>query len=172
MGSGKSHIGKLVSSKLGYKFEDLDDTIAKTAGMPIAEIFSRYGESYFRSLERDILNKSLQNRHQVLSLGGGTLTDIEIVNLIKKTNLLVHISPPYDVLIRRIQGKARRPLVLDNSGNPKPYDVLHEDLRPLYDKRKQLYDLAHITIETQSEWDPYHSSHQLLLKLADYGFEI
>ena len=51
MGVGKTTVGKLLSQRIGYEFIDTDDLIVSTAGIPITDIFSRYGESYFRILK-------------------------------------------------------------------------------------------------------------------------
>ena len=51
MGSGKSSIGGLVSTKLQIEFFDIDDLIEKQMGMNISNIFNSKGESYFREIE-------------------------------------------------------------------------------------------------------------------------
>ena len=48
MGAGKSAIGKRLALRLGLPFVDADEEIERAAGMPIAEIFAKFGEDYFR----------------------------------------------------------------------------------------------------------------------------
>lgn len=71
MGTGKTTAGRLVAERLGRKFIDTDSEIARGAGMSIPEIFDRYGEGHFRSLEelwcRDL--GSMDN--VVIATGGG-----------------------------------------------------------------------------------------------------
>lgn len=55
MGSGKSHVGRIVAEKLGLKFHDLDNLIQKKQGLRIVDFFTQYGEKKFRELERSIL---------------------------------------------------------------------------------------------------------------------
>jgi len=52
MGTGKSAVGKIVAKKAGLAFVDLDKLIEKEAGIKISAIFERYGEAYFRNLEK------------------------------------------------------------------------------------------------------------------------
>ncbi|MDZ4836159.1 MAG: shikimate kinase [Candidatus Melainabacteria bacterium] len=62
-GSGKTTCGKLLSKRLGYRFIDSDKLIERAEGMPVREIFLRYGEPHFRTLERDVL-RLLESRLQ------------------------------------------------------------------------------------------------------------
>ena len=51
MGSGKSKMGKILSSKLDKDLFDLDKEIEKDLNLSIKEIFEINGEAYFRSIE-------------------------------------------------------------------------------------------------------------------------
>jgi len=70
-GSGKSSVGKAVAEKLGREFVDADEEIERAAGISIPEIFSRYGEEHFRSLETQVLSELGKRSGIVLSTGGG-----------------------------------------------------------------------------------------------------
>ena len=52
MGVGKTSLGKLLASKLGRAFIDLDEKIEQDAGISIPKIFEMHGEKYFRELEK------------------------------------------------------------------------------------------------------------------------
>lgn len=71
MGSGKSTYGQLLANDLGYHFLDLDDVIAKGAGMTISEIFEKHGEEAFRKLEHEALYDTGQLENFVIATGGG-----------------------------------------------------------------------------------------------------
>jgi shikimate kinase/3-dehydroquinate synthase len=47
MGSGKSTIGRILSSVLDKKFIDMDSEIERAKGMSISEIFEKEGEKEF-----------------------------------------------------------------------------------------------------------------------------
>jgi shikimate kinase len=83
-GSGKSTVGRLVASRRGVSFVDLDDVVAE-AGTPlvgrkppppvtIAEILRTQGEAKFRAIEFATLRLACAHGPRVLSLGGGTPT--------------------------------------------------------------------------------------------------
>ena len=57
MGSGKTTIGKILSSRLKYQFFDTDEEIKKKKGMSISSIFDKQGESGFRIIESQILEE-------------------------------------------------------------------------------------------------------------------
>ncbi|MDD3977457.1 MAG: shikimate kinase, partial [Methanomicrobium sp.] len=56
-GSGKTTVGKILSDRLGTEFFETDLMIEKSAGMDIPDIFSKYGESHFRELERCVIKE-------------------------------------------------------------------------------------------------------------------
>lgn len=168
MGSGKSHVGRIVAEKLGLKFHDLDNLIQKKQGLRIVDFFTQYGEKKFRELERSILLSSLNDEDRILSLGGGSLSDQEIVNLIKSSNRLIFISPTFDEILKRIHGKRKRPLVLDQGGQPKSINQLKTDLKPLYEERYVYYSQAHIILEPEPDWDPKRSAEELISQLNKF----
>ena len=49
MGSGKSAIGKVVSSIIDGPFKDADVEIEQAAKLSIPEIFERHGENFFET---------------------------------------------------------------------------------------------------------------------------
>ena len=52
MGTGKTSCGRMLASRLGCAFVDLDKQIEAKEGMSIPEIFEKHGEAYFRGKER------------------------------------------------------------------------------------------------------------------------
>lgn len=73
-GCGKSHIGRLVAEALGRELIDTDEEVVKDAGMPIPEIFSKYGEEVFRKYEHDVIVRVGKLSGKVISTGGGVVT--------------------------------------------------------------------------------------------------
>jgi len=59
-GSGKSTIGKALSSELGYAFIDLDTNIEANEGATIQAIFELKGEAYFRQIEAQELTRNFK----------------------------------------------------------------------------------------------------------------
>ena len=52
-GSGKSVVGRRLAHRHGASFVDLDETVERTAGRTIPDIFAEDGEAAFRALERE-----------------------------------------------------------------------------------------------------------------------
>ncbi|WP_435523390.1 shikimate kinase [Chryseobacterium indoltheticum] len=112
MGSGKSHISKILSDKINFKLIDLDKEISRRNKLTIPEIFEKKGEIYFRKFRRETLEEILACQENiVLSLGGGTpvyYNNMEIINNNSKSFLRTSIS----TLAERIsKQKEKRPLI-------------------------------------------------------------
>ena len=120
MGSGKSSVGALCAGLLGWRFLDLDDEIARSAGMTIAEVFQRHGERAFRLREiealREVLSLSEQDGGRrgglVLALGGGTLQNPEAAGMLEERGGVVFLDVDADRAWERARGGAR-PLAQD-----------------------------------------------------------
>lgn len=168
MGSGKSTLGLRLADYAGMTFTDLDTQIVEREGQSITEIFDQQGESYFRRVEREMVEYACKEIYGVIALGGGALQDQQLVDLIKAHGLLVYLSASLTNLIRRIQQDRNRPLLLDADGRLKSPGQLEEELGERYQQRRKWYQQAHLTIQT----DRYHSveeaSNVLIQKMEDY----
>jgi shikimate kinase len=74
MGAGKTTVGRLVASRLGLPFVDLDARIAADAGCPIPDLFAAEGEPAFREREAAALVAVIAEAGEhgcVLATGGG-----------------------------------------------------------------------------------------------------
>ena len=114
MGSGKTTVGRIVADALGCPFLDLDEVIVKKAGRSIPEIFEADGESGFRRLEKQALEKTVAKYAEstvVLALGGGTVTIPGAVELLQQKTLCIYLQAPLETLEARLEGqKDGRPL--------------------------------------------------------------
>ena len=137
MGSGKSSIGRLVSKKLRIPFIDIDDLIEKHAGMTVAEIFEAKGEGYFRNLEERITLKSLKNKENVISLGGGAFINDNIRKKIVANHFSFWLDWDDLVLVKRIKGSKKRPLTFKSTD---------QEIKTIIKKRKKLYSKANFKI--------------------------
>lgn len=115
MASGKSTIGKILSSKLNYRFVDLDDFIESNENLNISEIFQTKGEIYFRKLESNYLNLLINDYDDiVLSLGGGTPCYANNINTIinSEKTTSIYLKASITTITKRLKNeKAKRPLV-------------------------------------------------------------
>ena len=72
-GSGKTTVGKLLAERSGKSFVDLDEEIARRAGMSIPEMFASQGEGPFRQLEHEVLTEACAKSGQIIATGGGAV---------------------------------------------------------------------------------------------------
>ena len=138
MGSGKSTVGCIVARELDWEFVDLDEVLAKSAGVSIEKIFEDSGEPYFRSLERRELNEVLSgNPERVVACGGGVV--IEPSNRDRLLEVpTVFLWEDTQVLYRRTRGPSR-PL----------RGTSYEDFSRRYAERLPYYlEVAGLHIET------------------------
>ncbi len=113
MGSGKSSIGKILSKKLNLTFIDIDQKIEETEDSKISEIFTKYGEKYFRKIEEKISLKFLSSENSVISLGGGGFINASIRKMCKKNCLSFWLDWKNETIIERIYMSKKRPLVIN-----------------------------------------------------------
>ncbi|HNR06593.1 MAG TPA: shikimate kinase [Saprospiraceae bacterium] len=114
MGSGKTAAGRLLASRLGYDFLDLDDWIEKKEGRTISQIFASDGEGVFRDLEQKALHETGNRERMVISCGGGTPCHHNNMEWMNQHGFTVFLNPSSQVLAQRLlSGKAHRPLIRD-----------------------------------------------------------
>jgi XRE family aerobic/anaerobic benzoate catabolism transcriptional regulator len=141
-GAGKTTIGKQLARALHVRFVELDRRIEKAADMSLGELFSLYGEEYYRRLERETLAAVLaENRAMVLATGGGIVTSPETYALLRKFAITVWLrATPEDHWTRVVSQGDRRPMA--------DHPQAMADLRALLAAREPLYASADHTIET------------------------
>ncbi len=148
MGSGKSHISKILSDKINFKLIDLDKEISRRNKLTIPEIFEKKGEIYFRKLERETLEEILATQENiVLSLGGGTPVYYNNMEIINNNSASVFLRASISTLAERIsKQKEKRPLIAK---------IADEDLPEFIAKhlfeRNVYYSKAQLSINTDQK---------------------
>lgn len=148
MGSGKTHISKILSEKINFKFLDLDKEISKKKKQTIAEIFKTKGEIYFRKLEREVLEEILATeKNVVLSLGGGTPAYYNNMEIINHNSKSIFLTASISTLAERLKKqKEKRPLIAHLSDQDLPEFIA----KHLFE-RNSFYQKAQYTIKTDSK---------------------
>jgi shikimate kinase len=139
MGSGKSSVGRRLSSRLGLPFVDADTEIETAADMTIPEIFAQRGETEFRDGERRVISRILMTRAPlVLATGGGAFMNAETRARIAQYGISIWLKAEADVLMRRVRKRSNRPLL--QTADPE------ETLRHMLAEREPFYALADLTL--------------------------
>lgn len=167
MGSGKSTVGPILANTMGYKFIDLDQLIEVREHKKISEIFALEGELKFRSLERATLREILVNQLTIISLGGGTVTNNETLDLVKQHGVLVYLKSDAEHIFQRLRTKSDRPMLRDEQGQLLDGADLKKKIDNLLTIREQFYQQADIVITTDDKKIGY-TIDELAKKISPY----
>ena len=131
MGSGKSKIGKLLSSQLNLNLIDIDREIEAKFEKTIVDIFASEGEQGFRKKEIDFLTEVNEIEDAVVSTGGGIIEASANRDILNKEEYVVFLNASIESQFQATKDKTKRPLL--NNENPK------QVLESLYEHRLELY---------------------------------
>jgi len=141
-GAGKSTLGSRLASETRASFIELDAEIEKETGMPLADIFSLYGQGGYRSIERRVLERVLNEaQHAILSVGGGIVSERDTYELLLSKCYTIWIKAQPEEHMSRVvaQGDYRA-----MAGN----DHAMDDLRRILSAREPLYRQADAQLDT------------------------
>jgi len=142
MGVGKSTIGKRLSQYLDIPFVDADKEIEKAAGMDIQDIFDQFGEEAFRSGEKKVIKRLMAEGQKILATGGGAFMNEDIRADIAEAGVSVWLSADLDILMKRVQRRANRPLL--KTEDPEA------TMKALLEERNPIYALSDVHIESRT----------------------
>ena len=158
MGVGKTSLGKLLATKLGRAFIDLDEKIERDAQMSIPQIFETHGEKFFRELEKAAVKEVTLRKNLVIATGGGTVKDEENLQLLKNSGVIICLTTDAEEIFRRTAKRGERP-VLDGGGNERL-----ETIKKLLSERQQFYNQADFQIDT-TDWSPLQIVNEICDKI-------
>jgi shikimate kinase len=153
MGSGKTTVGTLLARQLAWRFVDLDDRIEESAGLPIPEIFERFGEPAFRQIEADQLRAALGRAVElkeslVLALGGGTYAQPGALEFLRSAGVpVIWLDSPVETLLARCMTMTGRPLFRDETS----FRALHAQRLPSYQQADHRVDSSSEPAEVVAE---------------------
>ena len=134
MGAGKSTISDYLSTMFAMEVVEMDQLIEEQQGMPITEIFAKYGEDHFRKLETDMLVSFQDKTNTVVSCGGGIVVRPENQVHMKRSGKVVLLTASPETVYERVKDSSNRP-VLNGHMNV-------EYIAGLQEKRRALYEAA------------------------------
>ena len=121
-GCGKTTVGTILADMMGRELIDIDAEIVKDTGMTIPEIFEKYGEGYFRELEKAKTAEIGRMHGVIISTGGGVVKDPSNYPSLHGNGFIVHLE--------RELGQ------LDRGGRPLSAGA---DLTKMYEERLPMY---------------------------------
>lgn len=141
-GAGKSTLGSMLAKEMGKRFVELDNEIEKDTGMPLGEIFSLYGQSGFRAIEKRTLGRVFkENERAVISVGGGVVSEEVTFDFLLSHCYTVWIKALPEEHMSRVMAQGDfRPMAANNQAM--------EDLRGILEAREPLYRKADLLLDT------------------------
>ena len=141
-GAGKSTVGRMLARRLGIPFVELDSMLETEAGISLPELFAIHGESYYRQLEHEVMQKFLATSPRVvLATGGSLVTDRETWAMVRRQCHTVWLKArPKDHWDRVVAQGDIRPM----RNNPSAMD----ELKGMLKSREPLYAQAELVVDT------------------------
>ncbi|MBV8813021.1 MAG: shikimate kinase [Verrucomicrobia bacterium] len=141
MGSGKSSVGRELAKRWSFRFVDTDSIIRRRYELSIPDLFSKYGEPFFREAEYQTLVRLQGTQRAIIATGGGIVIQPRNIPLLKDLGRVVWLCASQDAILRRIGKSTHRPML--NQADPE------ESISRLLSERIPLYQqLADLQIET------------------------
>jgi len=141
MGAGKTAVGRALAARLGVEFLDSDAEIEAAANMSVPEIFTRYGEPFFREKEAQVITRLLASAPCILSTGGGAFLAESNRSAITEQGVSMWLDADVDLLWSRVRHKTTRPLL--HTDNPRA------TLEDIFATRVPIYSLADLTVRSE-----------------------
>lgn len=142
MGAGKTSVSRKLARITGGACVDIDTYLVRRQDMTIPEIFEKYGEDGFRSIETDVLRELTEKPDAlIISCGGGIVKRPENREILKIAGFVVFLRTTADEARARIGDLSSRPLFNDI-----------ESARAMVAERMPLYEeVANVIVDTGSK---------------------
>lgn len=141
-GAGKTSVGRRLARRLKMPFVELDTRVSAQAGMAIGEVFSLYGEDYYRRVELAALTAVLaEPGPRVIATGGGLVTAPETFALLQRHATTIWLKARSTDYWNRVARQGdKRPMT--------DHPQAREALRDLVARRDPLYRQADHAVDT------------------------
>jgi len=102
--TGKTSVGQMLSTRLGWGFVDTDSLLVSENGLSIKEIVGSHGWETFRKMEQAVVEQVCMLHHRVVATGGGVVLNDANVKLMKSNGRLVWLkATPKTIKARMMQ---------------------------------------------------------------------
>jgi shikimate kinase len=140
MGVGKSTVGTITATILGWQFLDSDQQVLDATGRTVKEIFDSDGEEVLHTFESDAMRAAVTSDASVVAaVAGGVVLGSANRALLRNGGTIVWLRASLETLSLRVGEKGDRPHF---DGDP-TYELAN-----LYEVRQPLYEsLADIVVD-------------------------
>lgn len=128
-GSGKSAVGRIVASRLGWDFLETDKCIEERQGLPLQELIDRVGDQSFRQLEEQTILTLTIAEHTVISTGGSVIYSDIAMRHLSSISTIVFLDATLEAIRAHINLEAPRGIIGMTEGG----------LEELYQQRLSYY---------------------------------
>ncbi len=147
MGTGKSTVGKLLAKITDRSFLDTDKLIESREKMSINDIFSQYGEKYFRNLENNLMKEICLNQNTVIATGGGTLLIEDNYQLATRCGIIFLLQAKPEIILNRLKDEPDTRPLLSGVNKLEKISFLLEQREEKYNRFKLIIDTSNLTAE-------------------------
>jgi len=112
MGCGKSTLGRKLARRLGVRFADTDACVEQREGASVADLFRYEGEARFRAVEREVLDRLIdEDEAEVISTGGGLPVWKDNMERMNAAGMTVYLKRAPERIAGRLSpyGRRKRP---------------------------------------------------------------
>ena len=141
MGAGKSTVGRLLASRWGWEFEDIDALVEQAEGRSIEAIFAASGEGRFREAEWAALTGLKGRKRLVAATGGGLFLGRAQRTFVREEGISCWLDAPLSVVTERVGTLHARPLWPAD-------DALSR--RAFFERRRAAYALADLRVDASA----------------------
>lgn len=143
--TGKTTVGQQLAADLGLRFIDMDHEVEQRQGRSISEMVADQGWSYFRRLERNLLEELISRRGVVISTGGGAILHQDLWPRVKASGVVVWLTADRKTICQRLLGDDQTASQRPSLTGSDPFAEIVEVLA----QREPLYRAgSHIEVDT------------------------
>lgn len=148
MGSGKTTVGKLLATSLGWGFVDMDAHIESKEFKSVSLIFAEKGDQEFRLMEQKCLHEVAEFENVVISTGGGTPSFFDNMEFMNAHGTTIYLKLSVAELAQRLENSHanKRPLLADRKG-----EELRLFIAEGLAKREPFYTQARFVVDGNDE---------------------
>jgi shikimate kinase len=154
-GSGKSAVGKILASRLGWKLVDTDKCIEERQGLPLQTLIDSVGEAAFIKLEEQAILELAVTEPAIISTGGSAIYSEAAMRHLASLSTVVFLDVGLDAVRAHIGSEAPRGIIGLRKGG---LEELFRTRLPLYRR------YAKVTVAFDAE-TPEEAANKILSEL-------